>query len=259
MSVDDDELERLAKARELEQLAKTGREIVRAEHEAKQTATDEAALRPYQVRNSVSTFSRWGWIASALGIAATLSIACTVAFAIETRPILGDIQERRFDGSDVLMGAFFASATLLTVLFYLLREPMARRAVAREEQWLAHLPFAASGYWEAIGSSKTEGRAVLTIDFAPARDQVEAGASFRTAARTTESTPPDDETVEAVFRTIGGEFSSQGGVMRVGYSASFEGSVFTNAHLVEWLHRAMRVLELLHERHPIERVHIKGF
>jgi hypothetical protein len=217
----------------LEKLAAKGRRLKAEEREAKKRARSESATAAtrearQQLRASVSWFVNWGWwVAGALVGAAWMLLA---QYLPET----------------FSLAASLAGAGIPVLLFRMLRPWIGELSIAREEARVRALPFPVVGYFEALASARTEGRASLTIRFAPS-DAV--GSS-------------ENERLADVFRAIGAKLgeSAKPGERRVYYEVDFgESSALTNAHLAAWLRRAIRVLELVHPTRPIAEVSVAGF
>jgi hypothetical protein len=76
------------------------------------------------------------------------------------------------------------------------------------------------------------------------------------------SAEPDGATLEAVFRTIHAhlEQSKDPLTKQVRFTVDHgDSTVFTNAHLARWFWRAVDVVTLFHERHPVAQVRVAGF
>lgn len=224
---------------------------------ARATETTETYNARRQLRASLSGYVRWGYIV--LGI--VTGVALTVSLHLQIAPSTND------DESELPRMLATLAGFSPIILLALLRPFFGARAVAREEEYLRARPFGVVGYLEALGGTRTEGTATLAITFAPAETEHHLidvpTADFRSAAArriTHATTPPNEETIRLAFRTIGGELrSSFVNEMRIVYTTSFESSVFTNAHLADWLRRAFDILEVIHVNHPIDKVRVDGF
>jgi hypothetical protein len=253
----------------LQQLVQEGRDLNerdRAHHEdaAVSNERDANSETLWRLRRSVSSFARWSWwlIGGASGVAVALLVGQLV-LELHTRPAPRALA--REDESDVAGLFVMLAGAVPFFAVYLLRPRVGDHAIAREEAWARSFPFRIHGYPQVLGHSTTEGTAGLVLRFASATKTVDnPAASFRTpGARVATLAAPDDETLSAVFRTIGAKLSTstrQDGTKRITYEVSFgDTSVFNNAHLAEWIHRASNVLMTLHARHPIEEVRVEGF
>jgi hypothetical protein len=202
--------------------------------EARQVGVDRETQQ--RLRDSVSPFARWIWWVWGGIVAFGIFGGVAMALAGERFPA---------SGGDAWLVMTLAVAGLPLLVAHRLRGPVGARDVAREEAWVRGLPFRMEGYFEALRSIATEGTATLTVVF----EQHESGG-------------PDDETFEALLYAVGWKATEPRGtrtkvVTRV---ADFgEGSAATNAHLAAWVHEAVGVLAMLHERHPIEVVEVAGF
>jgi hypothetical protein len=238
----------------LRRLAKRGRSLLdedrAADANTSSAATDEAAIkRERQLRWSISSFCRWGWWVGGFAIGAVLAVGLF--------KVLPASWSSADDGGDLATTLTLLACAIPPLLFYLLRPTIGARAIARERSWLAGLPFQLPGYFDAIGSSTTEGTAALTIQFETAQPATTPDTPFRSpGAVAPESTAPTDDLLRAVFRTIGAQVDGS----KITYEVNFgETSVLSNAHLVRWLHQAIDVLLALHAQHPIDNVKIDGF
>lgn len=218
------------------------------------TADNETRRRQRQLRSSLSSYCRWGWWLYGGGLA--IAAAAGVVKLSPERWKSSDADE----GDPATALALLAIAVVLGA-FYLVRPLFGRRALARERGWVDRLPFAVSGYFEAIENDTTEGTVTLFIQFGTIAQAATPDAPFRSGVASEVSGAPTDDLLRAVFRTIAAEVeSSPGGSSTVKHGISFgDTSVMTNVHLVDWLHRAVEVLLTLHAQHPIKSVNVGGF
>jgi hypothetical protein len=250
----DDPLEKLAaKGRELAAVARA-REL-RAE---RSSLTEEERDARARLRGSVSPFCRWGWWVWGSLLGVTMLPLAAVAAPFMPASWFGDGTDESIAGM-----LFIAMLAVPALVLRTVRAPIGERALVRESRRLQSLPFPVAGYFEALAKRSTEGRATLTIVFAPpAATTAAPSASYRSSATEPAASLPDDAEIEAIFRTIYGRLgkSSDPLTRDVHHEVDTgDTTLFTNAHLARWYWKAFRIAVLLHERHPIAQVRVTGF
>ncbi|MBX7191151.1 MAG: hypothetical protein K1X94_03785 [Sandaracinaceae bacterium] len=234
---------------ELDRLAARGRELSEREEATKVTPPDEAREAHRRVRVAVSAYARWGWwvLGAALGAGALTAIVFFGPGAWTENDEVTDVVAAIACG--LSLGACF-----------LVRVPVADRAVAREQAWAASLPFPLVGYPAALGSSATEGSFRLELTFRGPDAEESTVASFRTAARA--GAEIDDALLADALRTVAAHVEPGRGVLERRLTTTFdfgESSELTNAHVRAWMHGAVPALRAIHARHPIAEVRVRGF
>jgi hypothetical protein len=223
---------------ELEKLAAEGRarraEATDRERDAKHAEAHARRVEHGEVLlGSVSSYARWGWFVAAFPCGAGLSLAC--AKALPPSAFIDAEGEQGGLGALLVIGAFFFGFLVTR----LLRGWVGRRAVAREAAWVQALPFRLTGYLETLEGRASDGELTLTLTWE-------------------DSVPKDLGFVADVFHASGAKVADQGRAHHVTTSWSWDESVSTNHHVVEWLHRVAPTLTALHAKWRLARVEVKA-
>jgi hypothetical protein len=244
----------------LEKLAAKGRELAAADQAREvqsqlSSLTQEEREARVRLRGSVSSFCRWGWWVWGALLSVTMIPLMAVVAPLMPSSWFSDGQDESIAGM-----LFFFMLAVPALVLRAVRAPIGERALVREARRLQSLPFPVAGYFESLAQDSTEGKATLTIVFAP--PAATPGASYRSSASEPAASLPDDAEIEAIFRTIYGSLgkSSDPLTRKVHHKVDTgDTTLFTNAHLARWYWKAFDIAVLLHEKHPIAEVRVTGF
>lgn len=222
---------------ELEKLAAEGRAKKAMAAARERGAKDEEARARRQeyedvLLSSLSAYTRWGWVVAALPLGAALAFLTAKLLPASAFPTS---DEEADWGVPLTMFVFFLAFAITRPL----RRVFGRRAVAREQAWLASLPFKLDNYLQTLEGRASDGELTLTLNYE-------------------DSTPKDLEFVSDVFRASGAKVAQNDREHRVSTRWDWESSASTNHHVVEWIHQVMPTVIALHAKWRLKRVDVKA-
>jgi hypothetical protein len=224
-----DELEKLAAEGRAKQAMAAARERAGKEEEAQERREEYRKV----LFGSVSAYARWGWFVAAIPLGGVLSLI--------TAALLPDVAfndpeyEEGGWGVLVTMTVFFLGFVITRPL----RSVVGQRAVAKEEAWVAALPFKLTNYFQTLEGRASDGALTLTITWE-------------------DSKPKDLEFISDVFRASGAKVKQEDRAHVVSTSWETEASLETNHHVVEWIHGVMPTLFALHAKWRLKQVDVKA-
>ena len=238
----------------LDELVAEGQSKRRAEKTAEKRSADQQVHATNRETNSrlwasASSYARWQWWAWAT--VATIATAVALHLTLDTK-----------ENDDGYSGIAILASVPFFWLAWKLRATFGRRAIADAEARLRALPFRVSGYAAALANNRTEGTSKLVVKFGKGDAVQREDVGFRDAGAVI-AADVDEKTLADAFFSIGATLAKEprkSGARVIEWEASSgESSYSDNAHLEAFIWRAMRVLEAIHARQPIESVEINGF